>query len=133
MAKDQSSNLVVVLNSNKMLEYFRDRPLSQNQQIDLDAMDRKLDNGLKLGSRRINNPSPQDKATYVANLLITALTNEEESKVAITCAYLATRFGDLKQIKADMRSGGQLSIQLIFDQEYREAAPIKFIPKEDLN
>lgn len=132
MAKDQQSNLVVVLNSNKELEYFRDRPLSKNQQVDLEAMDRKLDSGLQLGSRRINKPSPQDRATYVANLLVTALTNEEDSKVAITCAYLATRFGDLKQIKADMRSG-QLSIQLIFDEEYREAAPIKFIPKEDLN
>ena len=132
MANDQQSNLVVVLNANKVLEYFRDRPLSQSQLIDLETMDRKMNSGLQLGSRRINNPNPQDKATYVANLLVTALTNEEESKVAITCAYLATRFRDLKQIKADMHSG-QLSIQLIFDEQYREAAPIKFIPKEDLN
>lgn len=132
MANDQQSNLVVVLNSNKVLEYFRDRPLSQHQQIDLDTMDRKMDSGLQLGSRHINNPSPQDKATYVANLLVTALMNEDESKVAITCAYLATRFGDLKQIKAEMHSD-QLSIQMIFDQEYLEATPITFIPKEDLN
>lgn len=130
--KDLSSLLVVVLNSNKVLEYNRNVPLSSNQLRDLETLDQKLEDRLKSDKPQNRNPSPQDKATYAANMLISALLNEEESKTAITCAFLATRFNELKQVKANTESN-QIAIQLIFDQEYKESAPIKFVPKEDLN
>ena len=127
-----SGLLVVILNSNKVLEYNRSIPLPENQLRDLEALEQKLEDRLKLDNPQNGNPSPQDKATYAANMLISALLKEDEPKIAITCAFLATRFGELKQIRANTQSK-QIAIELIFDQEYKESAPIKFVPKEDLN
>ena len=125
------SELVVLLNSSKVLEYYRDRPLTVKQQADLDALDIKLDAGIELNHQHIANPSLQDKATFVANLLIFALLNEEEAKAALTCAYLATRFSDLKQVVANSHPD-RLAIQLIYDEEYREQTPVHFVPKDEL-
>ena len=125
-------NLVVTVNSNKVLEYFRDIPLPASQRADLATLDRKMEHGLHTGELQLDNPGPRDKATFAAQLLVTAIINEEESKAAVTCAYLATQFTKLKQVKANTQSN-QLSIQLVFDEEYIESVPIKFVDKKDLN
>lgn len=130
--KHVSGLLVVILNTNKVLEYNRHIPLSTNQLRDLEVLDQKLENSLKLDYPQNHGSSPQDKATYAANMLISALLNEDEPRIALTCAFLATRYSELKQIKASSQAD-QIAIELIFDQEYRESAPIKFVPKDDLN
>ena len=129
---DSSSLLVVTLNSNKVLEYNRGIALSKKQLKDLDVLEQKLNDHIPLNLRANRDAGPQDKATLVANMLITALLDEEESKAALTCAYLATRFSDLKQVNARTDSE-HLAIQLIFDEEYREVSPIKFVARKDLN
>ena len=130
-ANENTNDLVVLINSKKVLEYFRDRPLTLKQQADLGLLDSKLDAGIELNHQQIPKPTAQDKATFVANLLISALLNEEEAKAALSCAYLATRFTDLKQVKASSHSD-RVAIQLIYDEGYREQAPIHFVPKDKL-
>ncbi len=133
MAKSSDSSLlVVILNADKVLEYDRNVALSNKQLADLDFMDKKLDQELASASRSGQTSDLKDKATFVANLLVAALLDEDEPKIALTCAYLGTRFDELKQIKARTQAD-QLAIQLIFDQEYRPATPLKFVAKKDLN
>ena len=124
-------NLVISLNSEKVIEYHRGKPLSKKQQLDLVALDKKLNIGIQIGQQFISKPTLQDKATFIANLLVSALVEDDEAKVALTCAYLANHCGDLKQIKAEHRLD-RLSIQLIYDEEYRDQAPIKFVPRNKI-
>ncbi|MFK8028105.1 MAG: hypothetical protein AB8C40_08630 [Gammaproteobacteria bacterium] len=122
---------VVTLNAEKVIEYFRDRPLNQSQHDDLAATDLKLDQGIKIAGEFIKQPTDQDKAVFMANVLTNALDNDNDSAIAVACAYLATRFIHLKQLKITSHDD-RVSIELINDQLYAEPIPIKFIPKKDL-
>ena len=124
--------LVVSLNANKVLEYNREIALTKKQLADLKLMDKKLEHELSLKSSAKGKYDARDKATLVANMLIAALLDNDDPKIAITCAYLATRYRGLKQVKASTQTD-QVAIQLVFDEEYREATPINFVAKKDLS
>lgn len=120
--------LVVTLNSEKVLEFHHDRPLSAKQQDDLNKIDEKLNAGFMVDGQTINNPTDIDKATFMANALTNALHHQDEVTTSLSCTYLATRFENLKQIRVIDKSD-QPSIRLIFDQEYVEEVPVKFTPR----
>jgi hypothetical protein len=119
--------LVVTFNAEKVLEYHHDRPLTDKQQADLELLDNKLNAGFSINGQTISHPTELDKATFMANALTNALNLEDESKAALSCTYLATRFENLKQIRV-VDKEGQASIQLIFDKDYVEEVPITFSP-----
>ncbi len=125
------SPFVVTLNSEKSIEYFRDRPLSQKQQEDLVATDKKLNLGIDLAGEFIQQPTDQDKAIFMANIIVNALNSDDEATIAVACAFLATRYTHLKQLKITTHKD-RVSIELINDQLYADPIPIKFIPKKDL-
>ena len=127
-----SAILVVILNASKVLEYNRNIELTDKQVTDLELLDKKLEKEFTQRSASKQTPSFQDKATLVANMLIAALLQDDDPKIALSCAYLATRYRDLKQVKARTESD-QVAIQLVFDEEYKEATPMKFVAKKDLN
>ncbi len=127
----QSSPFVVTLNSVKTLEYFRERVLTDKQQHDLLAADKKLNKGIHLAGEFIENPTDQDKAIFMANLIVNALNNDDDATIALACSFLATRYVHLKQLKITNHED-RVSIELINDQLYAEPIPIKFIPKKDL-
>ena len=132
VSNTHSTVLVVILNTQKVLEYNRDIRLTKKQLADLELFDQKLERELPPRSSNKRNFNSQDKATLVANMLVAALLQDDDPKIALSCAYLATRYVELKQVKAKTDSG-QVAIQLIFDEEYREATPMKFVAKKDLN
>ena len=123
--------LVVVLNSNKVIEYRRDRALTERQTRDLENTEIKMQSGIQVGNEFIDDPSEQDKAIFMANQLVLALENNHEPVIAISCAYLATRYPDLLQVRAVLENGSY-SIQLINDEIYVENTPLKFKSKKDL-
>lgn len=125
------SPFVVTVNSEKTIEYFRDRPLSQKQQDDLAATDKKLTLGISIAGEFIAQPTDQDKAIFIANILVNALDSDDEAAIALACTYLATRYTHLKQLKITTHED-RISIELINDQLYAEPIPIKFIPKSEL-
>jgi hypothetical protein len=125
------SPFVVTLNSEKAIEYFRNRSLSAKQQDDLDATDKKLNLGINIAGEFIAKPNDQDKAIFMANILVNALDSDDETAIAVACAYLATRYIHLKQLKITTYDD-RISIELINDQHYAEPIPIKFIAKKDL-
>ena len=132
VSNTHSTVLVVILNTQKVLEYNRDIRLTKKQLADLELLDQKLERELPPRLSAKGNSNSQDKATLVANMLVAALLQDDDPKIALSCAYLATRHTELKQVKARTDSG-QVAIQLIFDEEYREATPMKFVAKKDLN
>jgi len=130
-SKANINPLIVSLNSNKVLEYYRDRKLTEKQTQDLDKTDKKLAAGVHFAGKFIPSPSAKQKAVFMANQLALALDENNEAALAITCTYLATRYPDLKQLKLTTVED-QLSIELINDKEFSDQAPIKFIAKKDL-
>ena len=76
---EAAPNLVIVMNSEKVLEYFRQRSLSEHQTDDLDRIDAKLEQGFQVGGDFIKQPSAEDKAMFMANMLIHALTTKRDS------------------------------------------------------
>ena len=126
------SNLVVVLNSDKLVESHRDHALSENQIADLEKIDEKLNIGFQVERNYIQHPAEKDKITYIANLLAKAMLDNDEAKIAILCTYLATRYQDLKQVKVDTLKD-RLSIQLIYDEEFQEQKKLKFVPRNKLS
>lgn len=121
--------LIVTFNTEKVLEYHHDRPLSAKQQADLEKLDSKLNAGFSINGQTITRPTDIDKATFMANALTNALNHEDESKAALSCTYLATRFANLKQIRV-IDKDEQASIQLIFDKDYVAEVPITFSPRK---
>ncbi|MDG0995984.1 MAG: hypothetical protein P8O97_02420 [Gammaproteobacteria bacterium] len=126
------TNLAIVINGEKIVEYQRDRALATKHAADLDNLDLKLAKGIELADSQISQPSFQDKSTFVAQLLVNALMHENDAHAAISCAWLATRCPDLKQVQAEQKED-RLTIRLIYDKEYVVASSLKFIPKHQLN
>lgn len=126
------TNLAVVINSEKILEYIRSRELTPKQHDDLEKIRTKLDKGIRLSGTYIPEPNTQDKAMFMANMLIEALNSDDDTSAALACSYLATNYPDLKQIRATVHDD-RCSIQLINDQEYQEEHKIDFISKKDLS
>lgn len=110
---------------------MRDRELSHKQLDDLVKIDTKLNTGLNLDGDFIQSPNSKDKAIFMANNLATALETNNDSIAAISCTYLATRYPDLKQLKISSVDG-RISIELIYDKEFTQQEPIKFVTKKDL-
>ena len=126
------SPLVIVINSKKEFEYFRDRSLNDKQLRDIEKVELKLNQGIQLGSNFIQNPSDSDKALFLAMQLISSIEQNDDQKIALICAYLATRYPQLKQIKISRRDD-DLSIELINDKTFIDQTPIKFIARKDLD
>ena len=124
--------LVAVMNGESQVEYDRARELPDHQKQYLDAMDKKMDEGIPHGPGHIFAPDMQQKAQFVANQLIGAIKAENEQLAAATLAYLANRLPDLLQVVAE-ENDGETTIKLIYDKEYVKPAPVQFIKPEQLN
>ncbi len=131
MDNNISDTFIVVLNKNKVLEYHRNRPLNDKQIDDLNKTDCKLSLGIQLGDQIIEHPTDSDKAVFMSIRLVEALNEDKDPIVAISCAYLATRFPLLKQLRAT-NDDHQISVELINDEEFSESTPLKFIDKKDI-
>ena len=132
MTSPELHPLVVVLNSTKVLEFHRDRPLTENQLIDLKNTEAKLCSGIYLGEQFISDPSESDKALFMSHQLILALENDNDTVIAISCAYLAINYPELKQVRASSVDG-QIAIQLINDEIFIESTPLTFTPRKDIS
>ena len=126
-----SDTFIVVLNKNKVLEFHRNRPLNDKQIDDLKRADSKLSSGIQLGNQYIKQPTDSDKAVFMSIKLIEALCEDKDPIAAISCAYLATRYPLLKQLRAT-NEDHQISIELINDEEFSESTPLTFIDKKDI-
>jgi hypothetical protein len=118
------SNLfAVLLNGIAQLEYDRDKPLPLHHAAYLDKMDTRMDAGILLGETTIEHPDINQRAQFVAANLHSAIKSNDEEMSAALCTWLANRLPDLKQVKIN-ESEDQVSIDLVFDEEYGKQAAV---------
>ncbi|HEY9199408.1 MAG TPA: hypothetical protein VIR60_08580 [Gammaproteobacteria bacterium] len=122
----------MVLDGVSQLEYQRAMPLEPAQREYLDRLDRRMDAGIEFDGRRIEQPNPLQRAQFIALQLLAAVQAGNEGVAAATCAYLANRVPDLKQVRATTR-GGLLSFDLVFDKAYAKEVKVEFMrpPKRE--
>jgi len=124
-----AARLVVSLNGASQLEFDRGRLLQPAQLQALEGMDREMDAGITLDGRQIEQPDPLARAHFVALHLIRALREGQEQRAAMTCAYLATRIPELRQVQIRERDGAY-DYGLVFERDFAPEEPVKFVPPE---
>lgn len=120
--------LAVLLNDIAQLEYDRSKALPPHQELYLDKMDQKMDEGIQLDNETISNPDLNQRAQFVAGNLVSAILNDQEAAAAALCSYLAVRLPDLKQVKiiqANDKESGEISVELVFDEEYKKQVMVQ--------
>jgi len=121
-----SEYLVVVLDGVSQLEYVRATALVPAQQDYLDRLDQKMDAGIELAGLHIQQPDALQRAQFIAVQLVQAVQAGNEAQAAVTCAYLANRIPDLKQVRATTRAG-LLSFDLVFDKAFSKEVKVEFM------
>ena len=118
--------LTAVINGESQLEYDRDKVLPSDQYAYLDGMDAKMDRGIQLSGQAIADPDALQRAQFVALQLVQAIEAGNEGMAAATCAYLAIRVPDLRQVKVDDK-GNQRTLDLVFDRPHAPEVKLNFI------
>ena len=124
----ENSPLTVLIDDQVHLEYDRNKPLPEKQLAYLGRMERQMDAGIQLGSGWVEHPEPFHRAQFVAIHLIEALQQGNDALVAASCAYLASRLPEMKQLKARSTEGG-FAIELVFDEPYVAETVVNFVPR----
>ena len=117
--------MAVLLNGIAQLEYNRNQPLPDHQGAYLDKMDQEMAGGIEVDGRVIADPDLGQRAQFVAANLVHAIKSDDEASAAAMCTYLAVRLPDLRQVKIDDHDG-EVSIELVFDQDYVKQFPVQF-------
>lgn len=119
--------MVVLINGEALFEYDRTKVLPEQQKNYLDRMDQKMKSGIQLGDENVVNPDQQQRAQFVALTLLKAVEKDDEATIAAMSAYLAVRYPDLKQVKADTdQESHKVMFDLIFDQEHKNQVKVSF-------
>jgi hypothetical protein len=119
--------MAVLLNGIAQLEYDRNKLLPDHQMAYLDKMDAKMDDGILLGSETVSNPDQDQRTQFAAANLVHALKSDDPDMAAAMCSYLAIRLPELKQVRIE-EIEGHVSIEFVFDEEYRKQVVVDFKP-----
>jgi len=122
-----SNIMAVMFNGIAQLEYHRDKPLNDHQEVYLHKMDEKMAKGISLGDEYIQQPDLQQRVQFVAANLADAIVRNQEQVCAALMAYLAVNLPDLQQVKITRENDeAQMTIELVFDESYKKQVPVKF-------
>lgn len=127
-----SEKLVIVFNGQSVVEYDRNKRLPGHQRQFLDKMDSDMDQGIELMNEKIVKPDNVQRAQFVAMHLVQSLLQEDDAMIAASCAYLASRLPDLKQVKAN-EQGDMISFHLVFDEPLNNQVSVQFDPGQRKN
>ncbi len=122
-----SDILTVHMNGTPVIEYNRSKPLPEHQQAYLDRMDSKMDLGVSLNDEFIIDPDPLQRARFVASQMVQALVVDNEQLIAATCAWLAIRVRDLRQVRISDSNDGTM-IDLVFDENRVNQVQVQLAP-----
>jgi len=123
-----SNVMAVLLNGTAQIEYNREIALPDRQRDYLERMDQDMDAGIHIGNRFVDMPDQIQRAQFVALHLIQSLLVDNEQHIAASCAYLADRLPDLKQVKAITKPDGAIGIDLVFTEDYKNQVKVEFMP-----
>ena len=85
-----------------------------------------MSQGIALNGSTIAGPDLVQRAQFVAMQLIAALIDSNDQLIAASCAYLASRLPDLKQLKVDEN----YNFDLVFDEDYKNQVQVAFNPND---
>lgn len=119
--------LTISMNAEPVLEYDRGKPLREQQQTYLERMDSKMDLGITLNEEFLIDPDALQRARFVASQMVQGLVVDNEQLIAATCAWLATRVTDLKQVRISDSEGSYL-IDLVFDENRVNQVQVELAP-----
>jgi len=105
----------VYVNGQSQIEYDRSKSLPEKQLEYLEKMDQEMSAGFELAGEQVKDPDLLQRAQFVAGYLSQALFSENDAMIAASCAWLALRLQDLKQVKI-IQDEEQISIDLVFDE-----------------
>ena len=117
--------MAVLLNGVAQLEYDRDVPLTDYQRTYLDKMDKKMDDGIEVDGKRLENPDENEKAQFVVANLLSAMKADNAGLTSALCTYIADGMPDLKQLIIE-ENDGEVSIDFVFDEEYKGQTAVEF-------
>ena len=109
------SMLSVYINGEKVLEYDKAARQPGKLRQHLEGMDLDMDEGIELNEKHISTPNKMQRAQYVAMSLLYGIQFKSDGMISATCAYLANRNPELKQIRA-IEEGNEVSLDLIFNE-----------------
>lgn len=121
-----SDLFAVMLNDVAQLEYDRNTPLTDYQLGYLESMDEKMSTGIDLAGETINDPDLNQKTQFVAANLLQAMKSGNEGMTSALCTYLAHNHPELKLLKYIEADDGNISIELVYDEEYRKQVAVSF-------
>ena len=98
--------LSLYINNELAYEYDRATLLSDSQQAFLDKMDADMARGIRVSGETISEPDQHQRATFITLNLIRAMQQEDEAKIAVSCAYLASRLPHVVEVRASDQDGG---------------------------
>jgi len=122
-----SYTLAILLNGIAQLEYDRNKVLPDHQELYLDKMDAKMDEGIMIDAEMVTQPDRHQRLHFVASNLAHAIITDNEELAAAMCSYLAVREPELKQLKIDDRGEG-IAIEMDFDEQYHSQTVVQFSP-----
>ena len=122
-----SDMLAILLNGIAQLEYDRDKILPDHQELYLDKMDTKMDEGIMIDNSLVTTPDKNQRLQFVASNLAHAILTDNETMAAAMCTYLAVREPGLKQLKIDNQGDG-INIEMDFDEPYLSQTVVQFSP-----
>ena len=123
-----SKVMAVLLNGTAQIEYNRDIALPAKQRDYLERMDQDMNAGIQLGEEFLPAPNQIQRAQFIALHLVQSLLADNEQHIAASCAYLADRLPELKQVKAVTKPDGAIGIDLVFTEEYTNQVKVEFMP-----
>ena len=123
-----SNVMAVLLNGTAQIEYNRDIALPAKQRDYLERMDQDMNEGIQLGEEFLQAPNRIQRAQFIALHLVQSLLADNEQHIAASCAYLADRLPELKQVKAVTKPDGAIGIDLVFTEEYTNQVKVEFRP-----
>jgi hypothetical protein len=94
------SILNLFINDELAFEYDRSTELDDRQLDFLDRMDKDMDQSFKIHGELIAEPDIKQKATFVSMNLLKALRQEDNARVMVAGAYLATRLPHVVELHA---------------------------------
>jgi hypothetical protein len=117
--------LAILVNDELTLQYDRDKTLPDQQQLYLQKLDTKFEQGIELQGEFLAHPDIEQRARYMTLSLMEGILYQEDAKASASLAWLATRLPELKQVKALMDDSGT-RFELIFDRFYQPHQVVTF-------
>ena len=124
----KKQSMIVQVDGKVVLEYDRRTPLNKRQQEDLSRIDTKLSQNTEADEHSDSQPNPLKFTEVVSCALVKALQTGNDQVTAASCAWLANRIPELRQVKAKIESTEQISIELVFNRDYQPEQTIRFVP-----